>query len=73
MEYLTVAETARRLGVSKQRVHQLIELGKLAGEKIPPTTWLVVRSSVEARLAGPVPKGGRPPKAAPEVGRDGLP
>ena len=48
---LTISEAARRLGVSRQRVHQLITAGKLEARKViqPQGTalWLIQRAAVE--------------------------
>ena len=44
-----VKETAGMLDVSRQRVHQLLDDGKLEGRKVGKT-WYVYRYSVENRL-----------------------
>jgi excisionase family DNA binding protein len=58
---LTTPEAARILGVSRQRVHQLVKAGILAGRRIG-RDWHVERASVLARsrverTSGPKPKG----------------
>jgi excisionase family DNA binding protein len=53
MTYLTIAETAARLGVSRARVHQLIELNRLtatAARLGQRRLTLVDEGSVERRL-----------------------
>lgn len=39
--YLTVAETAQRLGVSTRTVYQWIRDGELSAERIGPRLWRV--------------------------------
>lgn len=46
---LSVPQAAERLGVSEQRVRQLLGAGKLGGEKVG-RDWLVSSASVAARL-----------------------
>ena len=48
-ELVDVAQAAELLGVSRQRVHQLIASGKLDGQK-SGRTWYVTKSSVESRI-----------------------
>lgn len=55
---LTVKEAAAQLGVSPARVYQLIDMGKLAAEKIG-TQWLVDAVGVKERKAAH-PSAGRP-------------
>lgn len=45
----SITEAASILGVSRQRVHQLIESGKLDAHKVG-STWSIYRYSVENRL-----------------------
>jgi excisionase family DNA binding protein len=47
-DLLSVTDAAESLGVSGQRVRQLLEDGKLAGVKIG-ATWSVLRTAVEQR------------------------
>lgn len=46
-----VTEAAAKLDVSRQRVHQLLQDGKLDGRRVGKT-WYVYRYSVELRKAG---------------------
>jgi excisionase family DNA binding protein len=48
--YVTVAEAARRLSVSRTRVYQLVEAGKLRARKKVPAVSRVSLADVEARL-----------------------
>jgi excisionase family DNA binding protein len=48
-EYLSVPETAKRLDISQQRVRQLLDEGKLTGQKIG-RDWNVAARSVQDRL-----------------------
>lgn len=45
----SITEAAGILNVSRQRVHKMLETGKLEGRKVG-NTWTVYRYSVEARL-----------------------
>jgi excisionase family DNA binding protein len=54
--YITVAEAARRLSVSRARVYQLVEAGKIRAKKKVPAVSRISLADVEARLQGP----GRP-------------
>ena len=47
----SITEAAGILDVSRQRVHKMIQDGKLDARKVG-NTWTVYRYSVEARLAG---------------------
>ena len=47
---LTVAQAAKRLGISRQAAHQLIQRGALGGTRVAATRWVVDESSVEDRL-----------------------
>jgi len=60
---LSVGEVEKILGISQQRVNQLIKDGTLAAERVG-NMWLVDDASVEARLASK-PKAGRPAKNEP--------
>ena len=48
--WLPVSAVCQMLLVSKQRVYQLVAEGKLTAMKVN-STWMVLRRSVEARLA----------------------
>ena len=48
--YLTVAEAAQLLGVSRARIYQLVEDGKLGARRKVPAVSLISRADVEARL-----------------------
>jgi len=50
-EYLTVPETQAALGVSRQRIYQLIGWGRLPAEKVG-RTYRIPRAAVELRMAG---------------------
>lgn len=62
-EYETVGRAAERLGVKRQRVHQLIKSGKLEAVQHGPRAWLVKIASVDRRLDEYPPRAA----AAPEV------
>ena len=49
--WLTVPETQKALGISRQRVYQLINWGRLPGEKVG-RTYRIPREAVELRMAG---------------------
>lgn len=59
---VTAAEAARRLGVTRGRISQMIDAGLLGTFELDGRTW-VTEDSVNARLEDP-PKAGRPKKAA---------
>ena len=59
---ITAAEAARRLGVTRGRVSQMIRAGQLDTFELDGRTW-VAEYSVEARLAEK-PKAGRPRKSS---------
>ncbi len=59
---VTAAEAARRLGVTRGRVSQMVDAGLLETFELDGRTW-VTESSVNARLEES-PKPGRPRKAA---------
>ncbi|MBQ9002144.1 MAG: helix-turn-helix domain-containing protein [Eggerthellaceae bacterium] len=48
-DLVDVSEAAELLGVSRQRVHQLLQAGQLEGRKVGKT-WYVYRHSVDNRL-----------------------
>jgi len=50
-ELWTVARVARHLDVSKKRVYQLIQAGRVESLKLSPRTTRVTRESVERYLA----------------------
>lgn len=50
ISWVPVSVAAAELGVSKQRVHQLISGGRLVGRQYN-RTWLVNSRSIEARMA----------------------
>lgn len=50
-ELMTVARVARELAVSKKRVYQLINCGRLDSLKLSPRSTRVTRASVEAFVA----------------------
>jgi excisionase family DNA binding protein len=54
--WLSVAEAAERLGISVQRVRQLLHAGDLDGRK-GPGGWIVVENAVRAREQAPPPAG----------------
>ena len=49
-ELWTVARVARHLDVSKKRVYQLIQAGRIESLKLSPRTTRVTRESVERYL-----------------------
>jgi excisionase family DNA binding protein len=51
--YVTVAEAARLLHVSRARVYQLVEAGKLRARKKIPAVSRISLADVEARPAAP--------------------
>lgn len=69
-QILTVAQAAQRLGVTRQRVQQLVQAGELHAHRPTPGVLLLLRDDVEelarkrARLAAiPLgPKGGQRPR-----------
>jgi len=50
-EWMTVPEAQEALGVSRQRIYQLINWGRLPGEKVG-RTYRIPRAAVELRRAG---------------------
>lgn len=59
---MTAAEAAKRLGVTRGRVSQMIDAGQLETFEMDGRTW-VTEYSVDARIEE-APKAGRPKKAA---------
>lgn len=57
--WLTSSEAAKKLGVSPQRVSQLIRSGFLTAEMVGGR-WVVDGASVDDRLRTSSPRGGRP-------------
>jgi excisionase family DNA binding protein len=55
--YVTVAEAARLLHVSRTRVYQLVEDGKLRGRKKVPAVSRISLADVQARLRAPAEAG----------------
>ncbi len=51
-EWVRAADAARMLGVSRERVRQLIEAGALAYKREPSRRCWVLVADIEARLAG---------------------
>ena len=58
--YLSTSETAQRLGISRQRVIQLITAGRLKAEKFA-NLYMIAEEELEKVLERPT---GRPPKNA---------
>jgi excisionase family DNA binding protein len=56
--YMSISQAADALGIVRQRVHRLVQNGRLQGVKIGER-WLISKSSVENFERQPV---GRPPK-----------
>lgn len=56
--YLTITEAAERLGVSRQRVHQLIKQGRLEAEQVGHI-WIIPESALDDIKKVPM---GRPRK-----------
>jgi excisionase family DNA binding protein len=48
--WLTVFQAAKELGVSRQRVHQLLKEGALTGQK-EGTIWIISARSVQQRVS----------------------
>ena len=46
---LSITQAAKRLNVSRQRVHQLLKAGRLGGVRVGET-WVVDEASVEDRI-----------------------
>ena len=58
-EEITAGEAARIAGVSRQRINQLAEAGRL-GRQVAGRYWVFTRAEIEAYTAQPKRKGGRP-------------
>ena len=58
---LTVRDAAHLLGLSRQRVFQLIRSGRLPArvQTVSRQTYLIAREDLERFAAAPKPKGGR--------------
>jgi predicted site-specific integrase-resolvase len=52
VEWVRAADAARMLGVSRERVRQLIEAGALTCKQEPKRRCWVLVADIEARLAG---------------------
>jgi len=52
VEWVRAADAARMLGVSRERVRQLIEAGALTYRREPKRQCWVLVADIEARLAG---------------------
>ena len=52
VEWVRAADAARMLGVSRERVRQLIEAGALASKREEKRQVWVLVADIEARLAG---------------------
>ena len=57
--YVTVAEAARRLRISRTRVYQLVEAGKLRARKKVPAVSRISLADVEARLQALLRQSGK--------------
>lgn len=56
--YVPVVVAAEMLGVSRQRVHQLLQAGLLSGIKVGRQIW-IIEDTVRARLALLREEGGK--------------
>jgi len=56
---MTVSDAAQALGVTGQRIRQLIAAGQLDAEKVGRSVWLVSEASVTARKEK-APEGAQP-------------
>lgn len=61
---MTVSEAAFRLGISRQRVHQLLKAGRILGayQKDEGGTWVIPVSALSMIQPGKTPNG-RPRKS----------
>jgi excisionase family DNA binding protein len=57
--YITVAEAARRLGVSRARVYKLVKDGKIRARKQIPAVSRISLTDIEARLRARADAAGR--------------
>ena len=64
---LTVAETARILGVHRTTVNHRLETGGMRGERVHRNLWVVPRSEVERWQALGRQRPGRPRKRQTEA------
>ena len=55
-------QAAEYLGVTRQSVHELAQRGQIGGRRVG-RTWVFTKAELDAWLAKPRPKGGRPPKS----------
>jgi len=74
-EYISTSDAARHLGITRQRVLQLIRNERLKAEKFA-SVYMIRRAdlaAVEDRPQGRPPTAGRPPKPkpSPASGQDG--
>ena len=69
---LTVAETARELGLSVEGIQKRLRTGVMRGERVSPRLWLVPRDEVERWRARGRLRPGPVPRRAPN-GPDGHP
>ena len=65
---MTSGEAAAYLGVSKQRIHELIAGGKLVGQRAG-RFYLFTRAELDRWKNAPKSKGGRPKSNAPSLSR----
>lgn len=68
--YIGTTEAGRRLGLSKQRIHQLIRDGRLPAQLLGPRMYVLREKDVE-RLRAEPRRPGRPRKQAPQPGTKG--
>ena len=45
---LSITDTAQVLGISRQRVHQLLVAGKIHGERIGARGWVITEAALSA-------------------------
>lgn len=64
---LTSGEAAELLGVSRQRVNQLAQDGKIPARHVAGRYWVLTRADVEVFKAKAKSKGGRPRKPRPST------
>lgn len=62
-DMVTVQEAARRLGVSRARVQQFIDDGRLPATKITPRMYLLDAKDIRQLAAVPRKAGRRPKKS----------
>ena len=66
--FITVADAAQELGISRRRVLHLMAAGILEGERLSPRFYLVDRSSVERYKHARRPAGRPPRRGEPDPG-----